>query len=184
MRVLNRADVGNKRRRPGLFDRTFFTHLVWGHHTGFILDVVGVAISMCVMARIARVVVPGMPHHVTQRGNRRQATFFVEGDYRAYLTLLKEWTGRYELRLWAYCLMPNHVHLIVVPPAEQALCRGVGETHRRYTRLVNFREGWRGHLWQGRFGSFVMDEPHLMAAARYLPLHIRCAFWQRFTQAA
>jgi len=75
------------------------------------------------------------------------------------------------LAVWAYCLMPNHVHLIVVPPSEDALCRGIGEAHRRYTRMVNFREKWRGHLWQGRFASFVMDEPYLMAAARYVELN-------------
>jgi len=109
-----------------------------------------------------------LPHHVTQRGNRRQETFFCDDDYRAYLSLLVEWCRRYEMRLWAYCLMPNHVHLIVVPPTQDALCRGIGEAHRRYTRRVNFREGWRGHLWQGRFGSFVMDEPYLIAAARYV----------------
>jgi putative transposase len=120
------------------------------------------------MGRIARVVVPGIPHHLTQRGNRRQETFFGKDDYRAYLRLMKEWCGRQGLRVWAYCLMPNHVHLIIVPPSEEALCRGVGEAHRRYTRRVNFREGWLGHLWQGRFASFVMDEPYLMAAARYI----------------
>jgi len=121
-----------------------------------------------VMLRIARVVAPEMPHHLTQRGNRRQEVFFGEDDYRAYLVLMKEWYGRYGLRVWAYCLMPNHVHVILVPPSEMALCRGVGEAHRRYTRRVNFREGWREHLWQGRFASFVMDEPYLMAAARYV----------------
>jgi putative transposase len=120
------------------------------------------------MARLARVIVPQMPHHVTQRGNRRQQTFFNEGDYRAYLELMREWSIRHGLRVWSYCLMPNHVHLILVPPSEEALCRGVGEAHRRYTRRVNFREGWRGHLWQGRFASFVMDEPYLIAAARYI----------------
>ena len=120
------------------------------------------------MGRLARVVVPGMPHHVTQRGNRRQQTFFCDEDYRAYLGLMKEWCGRQGLEVWAYCLMPNHVHLILVPPSESALCLGVGEAHRRYTRRVNFREGWRGHLWQGRFASFVMDEPYLIAAARYI----------------
>lgn len=72
------------------------------------------------------------------------------------------------MRIWSYCLMPNHVHLIVVPPSEQAMCRGIGEAHRRYTRMVNFREKWRGHLWQGRFASFVMDDQYLMAAARYV----------------
>ena len=120
------------------------------------------------MARIARVVVPDMPHHVTQRGNRRQEVFFNESDYLAYLSLLQAWFGRYGVRVLAYCLMPNHVHLIVVPPSEDALSRAVGEAHRRYTRRVNFREGWRGHLWQGRFASFVMDEPYLLAAARYV----------------
>jgi putative transposase len=120
------------------------------------------------MGRIARVVAAGFPHHVTQRGNRRQPVFFCEDDYRAYLGLMKEWCVRHGVRVWAYCLMPNHVHLILVPPSEAALCRAVGEGHRRYTRRVNFREKWRGHLWQGRFASFVMEGPYLMAAARYI----------------
>ena len=120
------------------------------------------------MPRIARIVAPGMPHHVTQRGNRRMQTFFGDEDYRAYLSELKTWSAEYGNRIWAYCLMPNHVHLIVVPETEDGLGRGVGEAHRRYTRRVNFREGWRGHLWQGRFASYVMDEPYLIAAARYI----------------
>ena len=120
------------------------------------------------MARIARVVVPNAPHHVTQRGNRRMQTFFSDGDYQAYLDLLADWCGRHAVRIWAYCLMPNHSHLILVPPSEDGLCRAVGEAHRRYTRRVNFRRGWRGHLWQGRFASFVMDDAHLIAATRYV----------------
>jgi len=120
------------------------------------------------MPRIARIVSPGMPHHVTQRGNRRMQTFFGDGDYRAYLSLLVEWSGWCGNRIWAYCLMPNHVHLIVVPETADGLCRGIGEAHRRYTRRVNFREGWRGHLWQGRFASYVMDEKYLLAAAAYV----------------
>ena len=67
--------------------------------------------------------------------------------------------------------MPNHVHLIVVPQREQGLRRAIGEAHRGYTRRVNFRAGWRGHLWQGRFASFVMDEAYLLAAARYVELN-------------
>ena len=110
------------------------------------------------MARLARVVAPGFPHHVTQRGNRRQTTFFLDDDYRAYLSLMAEWCGRHGAHVWAYCLMPNHVHLIVVPEAADGLRRAIGEAHRRYTRLINFREGWRGHLWQERFASFPMDE--------------------------
>jgi putative transposase len=123
------------------------------------------------MARLARVVVPGVPHHVTQRGNRRQATFFSEADYEAYLELMGEWCARCGVAVWAYCLMPNHVHLIVVPESEDGLRRGIGEAHRRYSRRINFRQDWRDHLWQGRFASFPMDERHLMLAARYVELN-------------
>lgn len=123
------------------------------------------------MARLARVVAPGFPHHITQRGNRRQQTFFSDEDYRAYKGLMAEWCGRCGVEIWAYCLMPNHVHLIAVPETEDALTRAIGEAHRRYTRRVNFREGWRGHLWQGRFASFPMDEAYLLAAARYVELN-------------
>ncbi len=109
-----------------------------------------------------------MPYPVTQRGNRRQPVFFHEADYRMYLQLLTEQGQRWGLRVWAYCLMTNHVHLIVVPGTEQSLIRGLAETHRRYTRYINFREGWRGYLWQGRFASAPLDEPHLIAAMRYV----------------
>ena len=123
------------------------------------------------MARMARVVVPGIPHHVTQRGNRRQPTFFRPADYRLYLELMAEWCGREGVDIWAYCLMPNHVHLIAVPSAANGLARAIGEAHRRYTREINHREGWRGHLWQDRFTSFPMDEAYLLTAARYVALN-------------
>ena len=123
------------------------------------------------MARLARVVAPGVPHHVTQRGNRRQETFFGKADYRAYLELMAEWCGRCAVEIWAYCLMPNHVHLIATPKTQDGLRRAIGEAHRRYTRRVNGREDWTGHLWQGRFTSFPMDETHLLAAARYVELN-------------
>ena len=123
------------------------------------------------MARLARVVVPGYPHHVTQRGNRRQPTFFCDGDYGIYLDLMAQWCSAWAVEVWAYCLMPNHVHLIVVPESEEGLCRAIGEAHRRYTRHVNFREGWRGHLWQGRFASFVMEEAYLRLAVRYVEMN-------------
>jgi putative transposase len=120
------------------------------------------------MARLARLVIPGLPHHITQRGNRRQQTFFSNGDYAAYVELMAEWCREQGVEIWGYCLMPNHVHLIAVPKTEDGLRRAVGEAHRRYTRRINFREKWRGYLWQGRFASFVMDEPYLLAAARYV----------------
>jgi len=123
------------------------------------------------MAGLARLVVPGLPHHITQRGNRRQQTFFGEDDYAAYVELMARWCGEEGVEVWAYCLMPNHVHLIAVPQSERALARAIGEAHRRYTRRINFREKWRGYLWQGRFASFVMDEPYLLAAARYVELN-------------
>ena len=120
------------------------------------------------MPRIARIVVPGQAHHVTQRGNRRMQTFFCDEDYEEYLSLLGHWCAKFEVRIWAYCLMPNHVHLILLPATVGGLARAVGEIHQRYTRRINFREGWRGHLWQGRFASFVMSEKHLMGATRYV----------------
>ena len=129
------------------------------------------------MARLARVVVPGMPHHLTQRGNRRQPTFFCEEDYAVYLQLMGQWCKERGVEVWAYCLMPNHVHLIATPNSEDGLRRAIGEAHRRYTRRVNFRQQWRGHLWQGRFASFVLDEPYLLAAARYVELNpVRTAY--------
>lgn len=123
------------------------------------------------MARIARVVAPGYPHHITQRGNRRQQTFFCDDDYLAYLELMAEWCRKCRVEIWAWCLMPNHVHLIAVPQTEEGLARAIGEAHRRYTRRINFRENWRGHLWQERFASFPMDESHLLAAARYVEMN-------------
>jgi putative transposase len=98
-------------------------------------------------------------------------TFFGDEDYRAYLSLLVEWCRRREVAIWGYWLMPNHVHLIVVPSSEDALARAIGEAHRRYTRRVNFREGWRGHFWEDRFASFVLDEPYLLSAARYIEMN-------------
>ena len=112
-----------------------------------------------------------MPHHITQRGNRRLKTFFCDGDYEVYRKFMAERCAHWGVDVWAYCLMPNHVHLIAVPQSEQGLCRAIGEAHRRYTRHVNFRKKWRGYLWQGRFASFVMDREHLLKAMRYVELN-------------
>ena len=123
------------------------------------------------MARMPRVVVPGYPHHVTQRGNRRQKTFFCADDYQYYLELMGELTHQSGTEVWAYCLMPNHVHLVMVPGCEDGLRSSLGEVHRRYTRYINFQRGWRGHLWQERFHSFPMDENYLLATVRYVELN-------------
>ena len=123
------------------------------------------------MARLARIVIPNYPHHITQRGNRRQKTFFSADDYQIYIELLAEAKHDAGVSIWAYCLMPNHVHLIAVPDQEDGLARLFRHSHRRYTRHINFREGWRGHLWQERFHSFVMDQNHLLAAVRYVELN-------------
>jgi len=120
------------------------------------------------MARMARVVVPNYPHHVTQRGNRRQKIFFCDEDYHYYIELLSTYTKEYGTEVWSYCLMPNQVHLVMVPSEDDGLRAALGEAHRRYTRHVNFRKGWRGHLWQERFHSFVMDETYLLATVRYV----------------
>ncbi|MBX9829238.1 MAG: transposase, partial [Xanthobacteraceae bacterium] len=93
--------------------------------------------------------------------------FFEPADFALYRDLLAERCARAGVEVWCYGLMPNHVHLILVPHTAEALSRALGETHRRYTAFVNARARWTGHLFQGRFGSVVMDEAHLIAAARY-----------------
>jgi putative transposase len=121
-----------------------------------------------VMARFARLVAVGMPHHVIQRGVRRMPVFFSSSDRDTYLDLLRRHSRELGLEVWAYCLMNNHVHLIVVPKTQGSLAKAIGDTHKRFTRMINFREGWRGYLWQGRFHSFILDEKYLMAAVRYV----------------
>ncbi len=123
------------------------------------------------MARIARIVIPGIPHHVTQRGNHNDTVFFEDGDYRHYIDLLSKAARKAGTKVWAYCLMPDHVHLILVPNHEDGLRATLGDTHRRYTRFINGRHEWTGHLWQGRFGSVAMDNGHLAHGVRYVSLN-------------
>jgi putative transposase len=108
---------------------------------------------------------------VTQRGNRRQQTFFGDEDYAAYRELIADSCRSAGVAVWGYCLMPNHVHLILVPSDEDGLRAALAEAHRRYSRRINFRQGWRGYLWQGRFASAAMDGRHLMACARYVEMN-------------
>jgi len=123
------------------------------------------------MARLARIVLPGVPHHITQRGNRREQTFFEDGDYALYLDLLAEAAARSGVAIWAYCLMPNHVHIVAVPSNEDGLRRTFRYVHRHYTGYINARMRVTGHLWQGRFSSVAMDEAHLVCALRYVALN-------------
>lgn len=120
------------------------------------------------MSRIARVVLPGVVHHVTQRGVRSMDVFYRDKDRQEYLFLLNQQAERCGLRFVAYCLMTNHVHLLVIPEREDSLRLGIGEAHRLYTRYINFREKTRGYLFQGRFFSCPMDNPYFIAAARYV----------------
>lgn len=123
------------------------------------------------MGRMARAVAPGLPHHVTQRGNRGQAVFHEDGDWGWYLKLVGDAAKASGTEIWAYCLMPNHVHFVVVPSTEDGLRQTFAKPHQRYTTMINQRNGWTGHLWQGRFHSSVMDEHHLMTAVRYVSLN-------------
>lgn len=120
------------------------------------------------MARLARIVIPGVAHHVTQRGNRNLPIFFNDDDRRVYLALLAAQAKASDTTCLAWCLMDNHVHLVLVPSHADGLRATLGEAHRRYTRAVNAREGWHGHLFQSRFASYPMDDAHLMAAVRYV----------------
>ena len=123
------------------------------------------------MARLPRIVLPGIPHHVTQRGNRREPVFFEDGDYALYLDLLAEAATRAQVSIWGYCLMPNHVHIIATPSDEDGLRRTFRTVHRHYTGYINARMRVTGHLWQGRFSSVAMDEAHLVGALRYVALN-------------
>lgn len=119
------------------------------------------------MARLPRIVVVDVAHHVTQRGNARQVILANDGDCIAYLELLRQHCDLYRLSLLGYCLMSNHVHLIVVPRTVEALAQTLKHTHGRYASYWNARQSSTGHVWQGRFYSCPLDEAHLWAALRY-----------------
>ena len=120
------------------------------------------------MPRLPRIVVPGYPHHVIQRGSRRMKVFFSSADRTAYLAHLRKACDRCGVDILAWCLMDNHIHCIAVPKKQDSLARCFSQAHGTYAHRVNRREGWTGHLWQARFGSSVLDEPHVVAAARYV----------------
>ena len=120
------------------------------------------------MPRVARIVIPNCPHHVTQRGNNRQDVFFDDDDRRMYLELLAEESEKHGVRIDGYCLMTNHVHLIATPGMEESLAKAFGRTHFRYTQYVNRLYGRGGHLWQNRFYSCALDEDHYWTSMAYV----------------
>jgi putative transposase len=119
------------------------------------------------MARLARVVAADTPHHVTQRGNARREVFYTDNDRLVYLSLLQHHSKVARLEILGYCLMSNHVHLITVPRAPDALARALHHTHGRYAIYLNSRTAATGHVWQGRYYSCPMDENHTWTALRY-----------------
>jgi len=120
------------------------------------------------MARLARAVIPGIPHHVTQRGVRSQRVFHRDADFREYLFMVSDQAKLHSLDVLCYCLMPNHIHMICVPGNEESLAGAIGEAHRRYTLMINHRQGVKGHLFQERFFSCPLDTRHFRAAVPYI----------------
>ena len=123
------------------------------------------------MSRIARVVIPGRPHHVTQRGNRRQRVFSADDDYSLYLKLLHKYFAKYQIDMPGYCLMPNHSHEIAIPLLKTSLAKGVGILHNDFSRWQNIQRDQSGHLWQNRFFSNPMDDDYFWLALRYIELN-------------
>ena len=120
------------------------------------------------MPRIARIVIPEVPYHVTQRGNNRQDVFFTDDDRRVYLDFLREYARQFGLKILGWCLMANHVHFVAVPGRGDSLALAIGRTDFRYTQYVNRLHRRSGHLWQNRFYSCALDERHAVAALRYV----------------
>jgi putative transposase len=124
-----------------------------------------------VVPRRPRVVLPGVAHHVTQRGNDRQAVFHSPHDRRLYLDLLSRYAVRSGVRILGYCLMTNHIHLVAVPERENSLAQCLARVHSEYALALNRAEGRCGHLWQNRFYSCPLDERHLITALLYIDLN-------------
>ena len=120
------------------------------------------------MPRLPRTVIAAVPHHITQRGNRRENVFFADEDYQTYLDWLKFYSQKHHLEILAYCLMTNHIHLVAVPQTEESLQEALKPLHMRYAQRINRQKKWQGHFWQGRYFSSPMDENYMWAAIRYV----------------
>ena len=137
------------------------------------------------MARAARIMVPNCPCHITHRGNHRREIFARDVDRRTYLHDLRSYADRFGMRVWAYCLMPNHVHIVAVGRERASISKAIGNAHRRFSRRQNATRNVTGHLWANRFYSTLLDEPHLWAAVRYVELNpVRAGFAAEATEYA
>lgn len=126
------------------------------------------------MAWSTPLVVPGVPYHIVHSGNGRPMTFCCDADYRVYRSLIATYCSRHGVEVWAYCLLPDHVHLLAVPWRQDSVRNALTEAHRYYTRHINLVKNWNGQSWHGRLALYPMDEEYLIAAARYietLPVH-------------
>jgi putative transposase len=123
------------------------------------------------MARIARVMHEGWPFHLTHRGNHRKPVFRRDADCRTYLSLLDRFSRQFGMKIWAYCLMPNHIHLLAVGTRRTSIARALGNAQGTFSRMRNRETGVTGHLWANRFFSSALDRPHLWAAVRYIELN-------------
>jgi len=120
------------------------------------------------MPRQARIVIPEIPYHITQRGNRREDIFFTDEDRELYLSWLHEYCEKHQVEILAYCLMTNHIHLVAIPATEEGLQRVLRPLHTRYAQRINRAKGWKGHIWQGRYFASGLDEAYTWAAIRYV----------------
>lgn len=120
------------------------------------------------MPRQARIVIPEIPYHITQRGNRREEIFFTDEDRELYLFWLQEYCEKHQVEILAYCLMSNHIHLVAIPATEESLQRVLRPLHTRYAQRINRAKGWKGHIWQGRYFASALDETYTWAAIRYV----------------
>ena len=120
------------------------------------------------MPRLARIVIPDIAHHITQRGNYRQNIFDREDNYQKYCNWINEYTKEHNVDILGYCLMSNHVHFIAIPKRENSLAKLFNTVHMRYSQYFNRERGLKGHLWQGRFYSCILDDVHLYRAIRYV----------------
>ncbi len=120
------------------------------------------------MPRTGRAIIEGLPHHITQRGNYGQNIFETDKDRKQYLEWIEKYSRKYKVIVLSYCLMSNHVHFIVIPAEKESLSKLFNTAHMRYSHYYNKKKKVKGHLWQGRYFSCILDDEHLKKAARYV----------------